>query len=93
MYGVQMIGLVEGNGGGHKVHEGIQSAVLSDSQKMGVARDTRITVQPSVDEVIVPNVLPGFIVIALGSAILERDYLADTLDKLEAGFLGILDLG
>jgi len=88
-----MVGLVEGNGGGYKIREGFQGAVLSDSQKMKVARNAKITVQPSVNEVIVPNMLPGFIVIDLGSAIVERDYLADTFDKLEAGFLSILDLG
>jgi len=56
----------------------------------------KIAAQPSVDEVVVPNVFPSFVVIiVLGGVmdIVKRDHRADALDILEAGFLGILDLG
>ena len=91
MWGVQMKGLVERNGGGHEIRKGFQSAVLSDSKKCKVARNVRITVQPSVNEVVVPNMLPGFIVIVLESAIVKRNYFTDTLDKLEAGFCTVIN--
>jgi len=44
--------------------------------------------RPSVDEVVVPNVFPRFVIVAVGSVIdiIKRDHRADTLDILEAGF-------
>lgn len=43
---------------------------------------------PSVDEVVVPNVFPRFVIVVVGSVIdiIKRDYRADALDILKAGF-------
>ena len=49
----------------------------------------KIVAQPSVDEVVVPNMFPSFVVITvLGGVmdIVKRDYRADVLDILEARF-------
>ena len=42
-------------------------------------------VHPSVNEVVVPNVFPRFVV-AIFIDVVKRDHRADTLDILETGF-------
>ena len=47
-----------------------------------------IVAQASVNEIVVPNMFPGFIIILLRGVVdvIQRDNRADALDILEAGF-------